>query len=76
MTPSAYINEAPLSIITNYVILYQLPCMKWLKKIKNARTKKKVKLLMRNAQNANEKKQIDVAVYEGILSIFLVKTLT
>ena len=44
-------------------------------KIKNARTKK-VKLLMRNAQNANEKKQIDVAVYEGILSIFLVKELT
>ena len=45
-------------------------------KIKNARTKK-VKLLMRNAQNAKwKKKQIDVAVYEGILSIFLVKALT
>ena len=51
VTPSAYINEAPLSIITNYVILYQLPCMKWLKKLRMP-VQKKVKLLMRNAQNA------------------------
>ena len=39
-------------------------------KIQYVRTKKKVKLLMRNAQD--EKKQIDVAFSGGIMIIFLV----